>query len=155
MRSSRLVSLKIARHYKGLLFQSGESPVTRSAAGSDPVPQFFDTIGYMFRSASRYAPDNLMITGDGVNRAEQRFPSLGAFVIPKARPVLTGGGTGMTFNVTEHYSTYTYDPMMGTYQKTEQGHRYNDAHTRQVLRMEMVIVMHTHDADLKIAEAAA
>ncbi|TMC87197.1 MAG: DUF3048 domain-containing protein, partial [Chloroflexi bacterium] len=56
MRSSRLVSLKIARHYKGLLFQSGESPVTRSAAGSDPVPQFFDTIGYMFRSASRYAP---------------------------------------------------------------------------------------------------
>jgi len=88
-----------------LLFQSGESPVTRSAAGSDPVPQFFDTIGYMFRSASRYAPDNLMITGDGVNRAEQRFPSLGAFVIPKARPVLTGGVTGMTFNVTEHYQS--------------------------------------------------
>ena len=152
MRSSRLVSLKIARHYKGLLFQSGESPVTRSAAGSDPVPQFFDTIGYMFRSASRYAPDNLMITGDGVNRAEQRFPSLGAFVIPKARPVLTGGVTGMTFNVTEHYSTYTYDPMMGTYQKTEQGHRYNDAHTRQVLRMEMVIVMHTHESLLAVSD---
>src|SRR5207245_3678205 len=31
MRSSRLVSLKIARHYKALLFQPGESAVTQGA----------------------------------------------------------------------------------------------------------------------------
>jgi len=88
MRSSRLVSLKIARHYKGLLFQSGESTVTQGAAGTDPVPQFFDTVGYTFRSNSRYAPDNLMMTGDGVNRAEQHFfPNVGAFTVPGGHSV--------------------------------------------------------------------
>src|SRR5581483_1497885 len=118
MRSSRLVSLKIARHYKGLLFQSGESPVTRAAAGADPVPQFFDTIGYMFRTGSRYAPDNLMISGANVNRAEQRFPSVGAFALAKARPALSGGGAASRVTVSEHYSVYTYDPVFGTYQKS-------------------------------------
>jgi hypothetical protein len=153
MRSSRLVSLKIARHYKGLLFQSGESPVTRAAAGSDPVPQFFDTIGYMFRSASRYAPDNLMITGDAVNRAEQRYYSnVAAFTLVKARPALAGGAPDMSISVAEHYSTYTYDPIMGTYQKTEEGHRYSDAHTRQLLRIEMLIVLHTHESLLDISD---
>jgi hypothetical protein len=66
MRSSRLVSLKIARHYKGLLFQSGESAVTQGAAGADPVPQFGHRRVHL-RTNSRYAPDNQMITGDGVN----------------------------------------------------------------------------------------
>ena len=153
MRSSRLVSLKIARHYRGLLFQSGESAVTRSAAGSDPVPQFFDTIGYTFRTNSRYAPDNLMIGGDGVNRAEQLYPSIAAFTIPKARPAPAGGGAALTrIDVPEHYSTYTYDPIMGTYQKNEQGHNYRDAHLNQPLRIEMLIVLHTQESLLPIGD---
>ena len=152
MRSSRLVSLKIARHYKGLLFQSGESAVTRSAAGSDPVPQFFDTIGYTFRTISRYAPDNLMISGDGVNRAEQLYPNIGAFTIPKARPALAGGTAATRVGVSEHYSTYTYDPIMGTYQKNEAGHNYRDAHLNQPLRIEMVIVVHTQESLLAVGD---
>jgi len=152
MRSSRLVSLKIARHYKGLLFQSGESPVTRAAAGADPVPQFFDTIGYMFRTGSRYAPDNLMISGTNVNRAEQRFPSLGAFTLAKARPALSGGGAASRVTVSEHYSVYTYDPMFGTYQKSELSHGYRDAHTGQPLRIEMLIVMHTQESLLPVGD---
>jgi hypothetical protein len=153
MRSSRLVSLKIARHYKGLLFQSGESQVTQAAAGANPVPQFFDTIGYTFRSRTRIAPDNLMISGDGVNRAEQRFfPNVAAFSIPKARPQPTGGTAATTAKVDEHYSTYTYDPIMGTYQKNEEGHNYVDAHLRQPLRIEMLIVMHTQESVLPVGD---
>jgi hypothetical protein len=117
------------------------------------VPQFFDTIGYTFRSRTRIAPDDLMITGDGVNRAEQRFyPNLGAFAIPKARPDLTGGTAATTATVNEHYSSYTYDPIMGTYQKTEEDHVYRDAHLRQPLRIEMLIVMHTQESVLPIGD---
>ena len=153
IRSSRLVSLKIGRHYKGLLFQSGESGVTQAAAGSDPTPQFFDTIGYTFRSSSRYAPDNLMITGDGVSRAEQRsYPNLAAFTIPKGRPVLSAGTPATSTAVAEHYSSYSYDPIMGTYQKTEEGHRYGDAHTRLPLRIEMLVVLHTQVSLLPISD---
>ena len=152
MRSSRLVSLKIARHYKGLLFQSGESAYTQDAASSDPVPQFFDTIGYMFRTNSRYAPDNLMISGANVNRAEQRFSNIAAFVVPKTRPSLSGGTIATRVNVAEHNSTYVYDPIAGTYQKTELGHTYRDAHLGQVLRIEMLIVMHTQESLLSVGD---
>ena len=153
IRSSRLVSLKLGRHYKGLLFQSGESSVTQAAAGSAPVPQFFDTIGYTFRTNSRYAPDNLMITGDGVNRAEAKFyPNLPAFSISKARPSATGGTPSTSVTVSEHSSSYTYDPIMGTYQKTENGHAYRDAKSRQPLRIEMLIVMHTQVIQLNVSD---
>src|SRR5256885_6000991 len=73
MRSARIISLKIGRHYNGLLFQSGESAATRARAASDPTPQFFDTVGYQYRTGARYAPDNLMINGDRVAAAENNF----------------------------------------------------------------------------------
>jgi hypothetical protein len=45
--------------------------------------------------------------------------------------------------VPEHYSTYAYDATFGTYQKTEEGHRYRDANSHQLLRIEMLILLHT------------
>lgn len=152
IRSSRLISLKLGRHYKGLLFQSGESAVTQSAAGADPVPQFFDTIGYTYRTSSRYAPDNLMINADGVVRAEALYPNIPAFTLAKSRPNLASGTPGASATVTEHYSSYTYDPNMGTYQKTESGHAYRDPRTGQPLRIEMLIVMHTQESLLAIGD---
>ncbi len=153
MRSSRFISLKLGRHYKGLLFQSGESQATRAQAAQDPTPQFFDTIGYQFRTNSRYAPDNLMIKGPIVLAAEQNyFSSIPAFTIPKARPTISGGAAETTFNVAEHYSTYTYDPVTGTYQKSEQGHPYSDASLRQPLRMSMVVTLHTRESLLNIGD---
>lgn len=142
MRSSRFISLKIARHYRGLLFQSGESQATRDRATGDPVPQFFDTIGYTFRTGARYAPDNLMISGANVRRAESRY-GISAFAVPKGRPTLTGGTSQTKISVAEHYSTYAYDAVFGTYQKTEEGHFYRDAGSHQPLRIEMLIVLHT------------
>jgi hypothetical protein len=153
MRSSRFISLKIGRHYRGLLFQSGESQATRARASSDPTPQFFDTIGYQFRSNSRYAPDNLMITGDKVRAAESNyFSGMSSFTIPKARPDLSGGTGAASVSVSEHYSTYTYDAVTGTYLKTEEAHRYQDASLRQPLRIEMVIVLHTSEQLLDVGD---
>jgi hypothetical protein len=153
MRSSRFISLKIARHYRGLLFQSGESPATAARAAGDPVPQFFDTIGYSFRTASRYAPDNLMISGTAVNSAQQDyFSAIPAFMIPKARPILSGGTSAATVAVDEHYSNYGYDPSIGTYQKTEESHAYVDASSGQLLRVEMLIVLHTQEQLLNVGD---
>jgi Protein of unknown function (DUF3048) N-terminal domain/Protein of unknown function (DUF3048) C-terminal domain/Bacterial Ig-like domain len=153
MRSSRFISLKIARHYEGLLFQSGESQATASAAAADPVPQFFDTIGYTYRTNTRYAPDNLMISGSGVKAAEVNyFSNIPPFALPKARPYLSGGTGAATVTVDEHYSVYNYDPVMGTYQKTEEGHPYQDASLGQPLRIEMVIVIHTAEQLVNVGD---
>lgn len=142
MRSSRFISLKIARHYRGLLFQSGESQATRNRAAGDPVPQFFDTIGYTFRTSARYAPDNLMISGVSVRKAESLY-GISAYTLPKGRPALTGGKAVTKIGVPEHYSVYSYDPAFGTYQKTEEGHLYRDKGTKQLVRIEMLILLHT------------
>jgi hypothetical protein len=152
MRSARFISLKLGRHYRGLLFQSGESQATASRAASDPTPQFFDTIGYQYRAYSRIAPDNLMINGDRVQAAESLY-GIQTYTIPKARPVgLTGGSPVSSFNVDEHYSTYTYDAVTGTYTKTEEGHPYQDANLHQPLRIAMLITLHTTEQLLNVGD---
>jgi Protein of unknown function (DUF3048) N-terminal domain/Protein of unknown function (DUF3048) C-terminal domain/Bacterial Ig-like domain len=151
MRSARFISLKLGRHYRGLLFQSGESAATRARAASDPTPQFFDTIGYQYRTNARYAPDNLMINGDRVRAAEALY-GLAAYTIPKARPDLSGGSGASTVTVDEHYSKYTYDPATGTYLKNEAGHNYKDASLKQPLRIEMLIVLHTQEQLLNVGD---
>jgi hypothetical protein len=153
MRSSRFISLKIGRHYKGLLFQSGESQATLSRAHSDPTPQFFDTIGYQFRIYNRDAPDNLMIKGAGVNAAESNyFSRIPAFIIPKARPEITNGTGALSVAVGEHYSVYQYDAITGTYSKSESGHVFSDAGLRQRLHIEMVVTLHTQESVLNIGD---
>lgn len=153
MRSARFISLKLGRHYRGLLFQSGESQATAARAASDPTPQFFDTIGYQYRTGSRDAPDNLMINGPLVKAAEDNyFSGLPAFSIPKTRPPLSGGAPLASFSVPEHYSVYSYDPVLGTYQKTEEGHPYKDASLGQPLHIEMLINLHTTEQLLNVGD---
>jgi hypothetical protein len=154
MRSARFISLKLGRHYKGLLFQSGESQATAARAASDPVPQMFDVPGFQFRTGPpREAPDNLMINGIKVLSAEQSFfYDIPAYTIPKARPTLTGGTPATSVAVDEHYSTYAYDPIMGTYQKAELGHPYADAGTRVPTRIEMLVVLHTQEWLLNVGD---
>lgn len=142
MRSARFVSLKLGRHYRGLLFQSGESQATRARAASDPTPQFFDEVGYQYRTSARYAPDNLMINGDRVLAAEGLY-GIANYTIPKSRPTLTGGTAVSQASVPEHYSLYTYDAATGTYTKNESQHPYSDASLHAPLHIEMVIILHT------------
>ena len=153
MRSARFISLKLGRHYKGLLFQSGESAATAARAASDPTPQFFDTIGYQYRTYAngRFAPDNLMINGDRVQAAEGRY-GIAPYTIPKARPNISGGGPGTSVNIDEHYSTYTYDASTGTYNKTEEGHPYQDLSLHQPLRIEMLINLHTQEQLMDVGD---
>jgi hypothetical protein len=154
MRSARYISLKLGRHYRGLLFQSGESAATAARAAQDPTPQFFDTTGYQFRAGPpRYAPDNLMITGPLVKAAQDNyFSGLATFTIPKARPVLPASSSAASVNVDEHYSVYKYDPATGTYSKTEEGHPYSDASLGQPLRIEMLITLHTKEYLLDVGD---
>src|SRR2546429_983260 len=151
MRSARFISLKIGRHYRGLLFQSGESQATRARAAQDPTPQFFDSVGFQYRTGSRDAPDNLMINGDRVLAAEELY-SIPNYAFPKARPNLSGGTGASSLNVDEHYSTYRYDGGTGTYTKTEEGHAYVDASLKQPLRIEMVMVIHTREQLLDVGD---
>ena len=154
MRSARFISLKLGRHYKGLLFQSGESQATAARAAQDPTPQFFDTIGYQFRAPlPRFAPDNLMIKGPLIKAAEDNyFSSIASFTIPKARPVLPAGSGGTSITVDEHYSVYTYDTATGTYGKSEEGHPYADASLAQPLHIEMLIILHTTETLLDVGD---
>jgi hypothetical protein len=55
-------------------------------------------------------------------------------------------------SVPDHYSVYGYDPNIGTYAKIEEDHAYRDAHTGQLLRIEMLIVLHTHVSQLAISD---
>lgn len=153
MRSSRFISLKIARHYRGLLFQSGQSQATESRARQEGVPQFFNIYGYQYRTTRRYPPDNLMINGDKVLAAQNNFfKGLASYTIPKARPDLSGGTPAKTVSVAEHYSTYKYDAVTGTYTKTEQNHFYRDATNKQPLRIEMVVLLHTRESLLDVGD---
>jgi DUF3048 family protein/Big-like domain-containing protein len=153
MRSARFISLKLGRHYKGLLFQSGESQATAARERQDPTPQFFDTIGYQFRTGARIAPDNLMIHGVSVQAAENNyFSGIPAFTLPTQRPTLPSGSGGLKVAVDEHYSTYSYDPVTGTYTKTEEGHACKDAGLGQPLRIEMLIVLHTREQLLNVGD---
>ena len=153
MRSARFISLKLGRHYRGLLFQSGESQATRARAAQDPTPQFFDSAGFQYRTAARYAPDNLMINGDKVLAAQRNyFNGMASYTIPKSRPDLSGGTPAKTVAVEEHYSTYKYDQVTGTYTKTEQGHLYKDATLKQPLRIEMLVVIHTREWLLDVGD---
>ena len=151
MRSARFISLKLGRHYKGLLFQSGESQATRNRAASDPTPQFFDQVGFQYRTGSRDAPDNLLINGDRVLAAEELF-NVAGYVFPKTRPNVSGGAPINSFTVDEHYSVYSYDAATGTYTKTEEGHPYQDASQHQPLRIEMVIQLHTREQLLDVGD---
>ena len=83
-----------------------------------------------------------MITGPAVHAAEGLY-GVHAYIVPKARQALAGGTAVTRIGVPEHYSTYAYDSTYGTYQKTEEGHLYRDASSHQLLRIEMLILLHT------------
>lgn len=154
IRSGRLISFKLVRHYHGMLFLSGLSNGSMQRFNANPVPALFDTYGYMYRTADRYPPNNLFISGNAVLRAEQQSNvapwqlTYGTFGFPSG-----GDGTGAT--VDEHDSQYTFDPDTGTYTKTESGHLMSDAAVGDALRIAMVIVVHTKETPTPYVEDVA
>ncbi len=143
VRSGRLISLKLTRHYRGMLFLSGVSEGTMAALQRDPVFTFFDTQGYYYRTRDHYAPDNLYINGDAVVRAENSVQQ-GASALSTGHPTLSGGQDAGQVSVPEHAGTYVLGADTKTYTKSESGHQFGDASIGQPLRISMVIVLRTH-----------
>jgi len=115
--------------------------------------KFFDTIGYQYRTDSRYAPDKPDDQWRQGGWRQRSLYGINSYVIPKARPTLSGGTAVNTFNVDEHYSTYTYDGATGTYTKSEGSPRrmlMRASITRW--RIEMVVVLHTREQLMDVGD---
>ncbi len=152
VRSGRLISLKLTRHYRGQLFLSGTSAGTFGVLMHDGVPTFFDTQGYYYRTTDHLAPDNLYINGDAINRAEQASGVSANGLPATGSPGLSGGAPAASVDVPDHRSTYSYDGGTKTYTKTEDAHQMGDASIGQPLRISMVVVLHTQVTTTSIVE---
>jgi hypothetical protein len=145
-RSGREISFRLVRHYHGNLFLSGLSNDARAHLYADPVPAWFDNPPGFYRDYGRAAPNNLMLRGDEMLRLEQ------ASGVPPFAPLKTGkvdlgapGDPAISFGVEEHRSSYTYDPLTGTYAKVEDGDTMADASLGKPDQIFMVIVLHTRE----------
>jgi len=150
IRSGRLISFRLTRHYHGINYFSGLSAGSFAVLNADPVPTLFDTQNLYYRSHDRLPPNNLYINGSSVktyqDSADRRFP------LPTGVPVTLTGADAAAVNVPEHNSSYGYDAATGTYLKTEEGHLMNDALVNQPLHIELLVVMHAHEFVTNIVE---
>jgi len=144
-RSGRRISFRLVRHYHGNLFLSGLSADAHNVLNSDPVVAWFDNPPGFFRDNSRAAPNNLMLKGDEVLNRESQS-GMAVFEPLKHGAVDIGPGAAATsFGVAEHRSTYTYDPVTGTYGKVEDGETMTDASLGKPDQLFMVMVLHTRE----------
>lgn len=149
VRSGRLISFGLTRHYHGQLFLSGLSDGSMARLRADPVPTVFDGYGAgYYRAATHAAPDNLYLKGSSI-AADLTSGDSGQLV--KGATSLEGDAAA-SVSVPEHSTTYAYDPLTATYTKVEEGHRYNDLAIGQPLRIQMVVVMHTTAAQTGYVE---
>jgi hypothetical protein len=142
IRSGRPISFQLTRHYHGINLFSGLSSVSTAYLNAGPVPTLSDTAGIFYRSTARAAPDNLYVSGPAF-QSYQGGDGQPAFALPTSSPALLTGGDGASATVSEHNSTYAFDPLTGTYLKTEDGHLMADALLGQPLHIQLLVVMHT------------
>jgi hypothetical protein len=150
VRSARLISMKLTRHYRGRLFLSGTSQGTLGRLQADPVPTAFEGDAAYMRSSSRPSPNNLYLTGPGMQR-DQTGPGSND-QITKGSLTAFDGQPAASFGVPEHDSTYSFDPQTGTYTKVEAGRPMSDALIGEPVRIHMVVIMHTGVAVTNIIE---
>ncbi len=144
-RSGRRISFRLVRHYHGNLFLSGLSNDARGVLNSDPVVAWFDNPPGFFRDLSRAAPNNLMLKGDEVINREAQSGTPAFEPLKRGAVEVGSGAAATTFGVSEHRSTYTYDPVTGTYGKVEDGETMADASLGKPDQLFMVLVMHTRE----------
>lgn len=151
IRSGRLISFKLTRHYRGINYFSGLSSGSFAALNADSVPTLFDTQGYYYRSADRLPPNNLYLKGGAVQSYAAAYAGP-AFTPPTGDFAPFAGSDAAAVAVAEHNSTYAYDVATATYTKTEDGHLMSDASLGQPLHIELVVVMHTNEFLTTIVE---
>ena len=144
-RSGRRISFRLVRHYHGNLFLSGLSDDARRFLNSDPVPAWFDNPPGFYREPTRVAPNNLMLRGDSI-LADEQASGTGAYEpVKHGRPDLGTATEESYFSVDEHRTSYTYDPLTGTYGKVEDGETMTDASLNKPDQLFMVLVLHTRE----------
>jgi Protein of unknown function (DUF3048) N-terminal domain/Protein of unknown function (DUF3048) C-terminal domain/Bacterial Ig-like domain len=145
IRSMRLISIALTRHYRGMLLASGASNGTLGRLYADPVPVAINdgpSAGFFFRSGGRPAPHNLYMTGGAIAQAVNGAGLEQSTIRPGPLPV-GGGGDGGAFDVPQHHTSYRYDPGTATYLKASDGRDLIDAAIGQPVHIRMVIVLHT------------
>jgi Protein of unknown function (DUF3048) N-terminal domain/Protein of unknown function (DUF3048) C-terminal domain/Bacterial Ig-like domain len=151
IRSGRLISFKLTRHYRGINYFSGLSSGSFAVLQSDPVPTLFDTQGYYYRSPDRVAPNNLYLHGSGV-QSYSDGSGVAPYNLTNGTLAPFAGTDAPSVSVPEHNSTYAYDAATATYLKTEDGHQMADASIGQPLHIQLLVVMHTHEFVTNIVE---
>jgi Protein of unknown function (DUF3048) N-terminal domain/Protein of unknown function (DUF3048) C-terminal domain len=152
--SGRLISLKLARHYRGMLFMSDLSRGSTARLQADPVPTSLSAQDVFYRSADRPSPDNLFITGAAAEGAEERL-GLSPFSPGPAAAAIIGGDPAGDLTISEHLSTYSYDSRSATYSKVEDGHQLQDTATGSAVRIRLLVILHTTATQTGYAEDAA
>lgn len=150
IRSGRLISFKLTRHYHGINYFSGLSAGSFAVLAADPVPALYDTQGIYYRTSDRSAPNNLYIKGSSIQAYQDK--TIPAFSLTTAEPSQLAGEDAPSISVPEHNSNYTYDAATGTYLKTEEGRPMNDALVQQPLHIRLLVVMHTRESITNIVE---
>lgn len=152
VRSGRLISIKLTRHYGGELFLSGTSEGTFGVLQQSGIAAFFDTVGFYYRTTDHQPPDNLYINADSIARAESQTGVTAKGLPTSGKPALSGGAPATSVEVPDHRSTYSFDGTTKTYLKTEDGHQMGDASIGQPLHISMLIVLHTQITTTTIVE---
>ncbi len=142
VRSARLISIALQSMFHGALFSSGASgPVTRLLSGR-PAYLGNAEAGF-YRESSRYAPHNLMIRGDSLLQARQRFGDLKPnFAVDVAHPDLewSGAAAGTDIDVPVHQVRWHFVPEEGIYTRTDHGTPFVEAATGQPIKAKNVIL---------------
>ena len=144
-RSGRRIAFRLVRHYHGNLFLSGLSNDAHNVLNADPVPAWFDNPPGFFRDYSRAAPNNLMLLGDEVLTREAQSGVAPFEPLHHGAIDLGASAAATSFGVAEHRTTYTYDPVTGTYGKVEDGETMRDGSLGKPDQIFMVLVMHARE----------
>ncbi len=122
VRSARLVTLRLARAYGGVLLYSGASDRVQGLIWDQKLPAYDDRSDggqYMARDSSRPAPHNLFTTGDQAALAVARSRARVTYDLPpRGEPAGQGDAqvTRLSFQQTfAHSVSYTYDPVAKAY----------------------------------------
>jgi Protein of unknown function (DUF3048) N-terminal domain/Protein of unknown function (DUF3048) C-terminal domain/Bacterial Ig-like domain len=152
--SGRPISLKLARHYRGMLFMSDLSRGSTARLSAEQVTTSLDAQDVFYRSANRPAVDNLFVTGSSMLQAEERLGVAPASP-PPAGTARFGGDQNPEVTVPEHRSTYRYDAGSASYSKVEDGHLLQDTGTGAPVRIRLLVVLHTTATQTSYAEDSA
>lgn len=121
VRSARLVTLRLVRAYRGVLFYSGASNHVQAQISSGQLPgvsQSSDGGRYFIRDRLRPAPHNLYTTGDQLHQGLERLQVKVNYPTPvPGEPVGKGEQTTtLSFQQTvSHKVAYTYSTANQTY----------------------------------------